>query len=40
MNIYRNNKYNHNYNKYKFDFEAIINKYEEDINPFIPMILI
>jgi len=38
MIINRNNKYN--YNKYKFDFETIINKYEEDINPFIPMILI
>jgi len=38
--IYRNNKYNHNNNKYKFDFETIINKYKEDINPFIPMILI
>ena len=38
--VYRNNKYNINDKNYTFTFETIINKYNDSINPFAPIILI
>ena len=38
--VYRNNQYNINDKNYKFSFETIINKYNDNINPFSLIILI
>ena len=37
--VYRNNQYNNDDKNYTFNFETIINKYDDNINPFSPIIL-